>query len=222
MSVRVLVVALESEFRDKYRDEITGLGAECDLVPSLERLYHVMHVKSYSGLLLDTQTMLRAGNEEKLLIFDLMEYFPVARIDWHQASQQVRAQYYGQVQFKHDVLQKFVQEECARYPARPIRLEKRVQVHFNVFLSRNEDFEDQVESTVTMNVSAYGCFLFSTGDWKDVDMVWVKFKEFSDQAPISAEIRWRQPWGEALHVPGIGVTFRNVSKHQLQEFRTWV
>ncbi len=41
--------------------------------------------------------------------------------------------------------------------------------------------------------------------------------DLKNHTPIMGEVRRRHQWGETMRIPGIGVTFKDIKKCQLEE-----
>ena len=139
---------------------------------------------------------------------------------WDDKTKKISALFYGQHQ-GDTPLEHFINHECRYFRARTIRSSYRHDIHFNISLSRNQDFSSSdVERTITLNASKDGCFIYSSQNWEIRSRVWFVIQELQDQTPISGEIQWCVAWGESMQIPGIGVEFREVKPCQVEEMST--
>lgn len=56
--------------------------------------------------------------------------------------------------------------------------------------------------------------MFSCQDWSNISDIWVVVQELDDKTPIPGEIRWRQPWGKSMAIPGIGIQVKELTAGQ--------
>ncbi len=97
-------------------------------------------------------------------------------------------------------------------------MEKRFDISLSVILARNNDFrEENVEKTISLDISKKGCSLFSKDKWEIGDSTWLIFKDLIDQDPIMGKVRWSIEWGTGLQHPGIGIKFDKVKQAQINE-----
>lgn len=68
-----------------------------------------------------------------------------------------------------------------------------------------------------MDLAPGGCFVLTYADWGLGTQAWMVLRDLPDCAPIPVVVRWAQPWGQARHLPGIGVEFVGLSMAQVQE-----
>ena len=99
-----------------------------------------------------------------------------------------------------------------------IRSAIRRTIHFNVVLSKSGNFTaNEVEKTVTLNVSRDGCYILTTQQFEDRSSVAFIIKELDHRTPIVGEIRWVIPWGKTMRIPGIGIKFEDIHCDQHAE-----
>jgi Tfp pilus assembly protein PilZ len=125
----------------------------------------------------------------------------------------------GKTLDRDDPVGDFVDRFCRCHPARRCRGSKRRPLHFNVFLSRQRETQDEVEKTVTLDISEGGCFLITSQAWQQGENVWLRFADLCDGTPVRAEVRRHLPWGESLCIPGIGLEFKKMPPTLLQQLR---
>jgi len=223
MDVRLLLVVENGEARIAYAKALMELQVTLECVPSVNELHRVLPRTSFNGILLDSAVMNSASCSEKAFIHDLLQIFPSVRLRFDPETKKIGVLYFGQLYDEAATLQQFIESQCRGFMPRVIRDCERVDLNFNVLLSRNPDFTDaQVLKTNTMNVSTEGCFIYTPDRWKAGDVAWLKFMELVDPAPIGIEVRWIKEWGKTLGIPGIGVRFREIAPEQHVQIKDMV
>lgn len=217
MGIRLLLVSREGVARQKYQDAIRNFGVQLDTVSTLRELYNAMTDTPYNGVLIDLLTKIKAPQDERTLIHEVLERFPVILLKWENKTETIKSLYYGQVK-NGEILENFVTQECQLFKARKIRSNARVSIHFNIVLAKSDDLtEKNIEQTISIDVSRGGCFIYSTKTWKRESSAWFIIKELEDNTPIRGEVKWEVAWGKAMRVPGIGVMFKDIKECQLKE-----
>ncbi len=217
MDVRVALVCQEGEARRAYISAVQTIGAHVDTASSFSELHKLFCENSYNGVMVDLKAKLKASQNEKDLIQDLLEQFPMSQLKFEEKTGTVRSLNFGRASDSQTV-EAFINEECRLFPARPIRASARKKIYFNAIISKTGDFSEAGSTrTVTMNVSQGGCFIYSTDHWEIGDKVMIILKGLDDQKPISGEVRWQISWGETMQIPGIGVKFEDISAGQFAE-----
>jgi hypothetical protein len=218
MNVKVILVCQEEgKAKQAYLNAIKSFGVKVDTAPSLMELHKMLIENTYNGVMVDFRTRVKASNEEKDLVHDIFEQFPVAQLNFDEKTGEIRSFHYSRTS-KGETLESFIKEECRSFIARPIRSTIRKKIHFNVLISNTGDFtEKEIDRTVTMNVSKGGCFIYSVDNLQNDTKVLMVFKELEGRKPILGEVRWKAWWGEAMQIPGIGVKFENLGDGQLGE-----
>lgn len=217
MTMRMLLVCPEGETREAYTNAINKLGVQYDTVATFKELYYAMAAVPYNGILVDLNTKLRAPKEELSLVENILEKFPVIQLKWEGKAEKIRTYYFGQHKDGGD-LGSFVDHHCRFFDSRKISIEKRITVHFSVILAKENDFrEENIERTITINVSESGCFIFTNKKWDIRSDAWFIIKGISDQRPIRGEVRWCFEWGKNMQTPGIGVKFQEIKESQIHE-----
>ncbi|MBI1921692.1 MAG: PilZ domain-containing protein [Geobacter sp.] len=223
MDVRLLLVVNNRDARIAYSKALMQLQVSLESVPSVSELHRVLPYATFSGILLDTSVMNSASGSEKAFIHDLIQIFPSVRLKFDPDTQQISVLYFGQAHDENATLQRFVESQCMGFTPRVIRDCERVELNFNVLLSKKEDFaEAETIKTITMNVSKEGCFVFTPLRWQIGEVAWLKFMELLDPAPIEVEVRWVKEWGKTLGIPGIGVCFREITPEQAAQIKDMV
>jgi hypothetical protein len=221
--IKVLVLAGTSETRQIFLTALDKLGVPCDVAFSVSEMRRKLLHTPFNGVILDVLTVVRASQKEKLFIQEISELYPTLRVRWDSQTRRIRGLVFGRSLDRDDPVGDFLEKHCRPWPARMCREDKRLPLHFNALLSRNREFrEEEVEKSVTLDLSEGGCFLISGRSWQRGEFLWVRFLELTDPAPIGAEIRRCHPWGEGMQIPGIGVQFGEIDPGQLQEIRRYL
>ncbi len=217
MNTRLLLVCKEGEARQAYLDVIEPLDVHIDIVSSFGEVYKTMITKPYNGVIVDVTTKIRAPKEDKALVHEVLEEFPVVQLKWENQTDTISTLYFGQ--FRHSgSLEDFVNQQCRLFAARKIRSSRRIAVNFNLVLARNKNFgHADVHRTITIDVSKGGCFIYCSDEWEEHSNAWLIIKELADDRPIRAEVRWAIPWGKAMKIPGIGVMFKDIEGPQYED-----
>lgn len=215
MKKRIILTCSDPETMQVYAEKAKSPEIEVDAVSSLSELYDRLLETSYSGILIDVRTKIRASGQEKQLMHTLLEMFPVLDLNFDKTTGEVRSLLSGQAR-SGKTIEDFLNKECISFQPRKIRADPRKNFNMNVLLS--EDGESYAESTavrsVTLNISKGGCFIYSTREWALQSRVWFSIKELSDPRPIIGELRWQIPWGKFLRIPGIGIKFIHIHEEQ--------
>ncbi len=215
MAIRLILVCKEGPARQAYLREATSIGLEVDSVPTFGDLFKSMITTAYHGVMIDLVTSVKASREEKGVVQDILDAFPVIQLKWDPETNNIHTISTGS-SMNVNSLAHFVAHECQIFKPRAIRLNVRKTMHFNVLLSRHKDMAQGIaEKSITINLSKSGCFLLSCQDWSDISDIWFVISELTDKRPIPGEIRWRQPWGKAMTMPGFGVSFKSILPGQL-------
>lgn len=218
MEIRTIVVATDDALRSLYQRRVVELGARCDSVDSLQKLFAALKETAYNGLLIDLATLVKANKVEKAQCHELLRLYPTLRLRWDESSQQLRCLLYGNITNTGMSLNLFIDEHCRAFQSRKIRKEQRVKLHYNTLISKDDKFQGlDVEHSTTLNISKGGCALLTTQQWELSETIWLRIMELQDQTPIQAKIcRWVQ-WGTPMEIPLIGVCFTSITNAQLEQ-----
>lgn len=213
---RILLVAQAGDACALYEAALLRSGVQVDTVASIEDFYGAVTHFAYNGIVIDISTKIKAMSDHKDLVYSILGRFPVIQANFDRRSGRIRALLYGQHQ-RTGPLEDLVREACWHSPPRKLRSEERKPLHYNVLLSTHREFDPQTQiRTVTMDVSPNGCFLFSSARFQVGARVWLRIMDLYDKTPISAIVRHKHKWGQALVVPGIGVEFESIKDSQRQ------
>jgi hypothetical protein len=200
-------------------EKITGL--EVDTVTSFDDLYMALKEIPYHGVLVDLATHIKTTNVEKELARRIQEVFPVLILKWEGEGEGEKIRTFSYKQGRESItLQEFIDKQCGSVQARTFRSSTRKKVTFNVTLSKEPGVKENCSTrTITIDASKGGCFVYTSEEWECFSNVWLVMNDLTNHTPIMSEIRQCYKWGESMRIPGIGVTFKDITKCQLEELR---
>ena len=214
---KIVLVANQEAEVEVYLKQLRDYDVDFEVAPGFKVLEHLLATGSYNGIIVDLKTKLTVDREQKMLAHDLLEHYPVLQARVIPDSDQIQALPFGKAKMDAS-LDSFLTVECSSFEARCIRSAVRHHIHFNILLSENGGFApNDVERTVTLDVSRNGCFIVTPYKWPDHGSVPFIIKELSTATPIVGEIRWEIPWGQSMQIPGIGVRFEDIQPSQHKE-----
>ncbi len=217
MDIQIVLLSPIGEIRQVYCDELRKIGIQPDVVTTFKELYDTMVQNFYNGIILDLKTKLKAPREESNLVMNILERFPVAELRWDSNTKEIGIYYLGQKK-EGGNLDDFVNRVCHLYDAKKISVEERFDMSLSVILGRNDDLRgENIEKTISLDISKNGCFLFSKDKWEIGESAWFIFKDLSDQTPIMGKVRWSAEWGKGSQPPGIGLEFDKIEQTQRNE-----
>ncbi|MGE4297124.1 MAG: PilZ domain-containing protein [Desulfovibrionaceae bacterium] len=185
-----------------------ALAHEVDIlsVSDVEELIHVLTSQEHNGIILELRKMIRSNQHQKHVLQEWIDTFPVLRVNVDRSTGTLNA--LGDLNYFLDVA-------CREFPARRVRVDKRVTVHMPVLLSRGNDPRmERFTKSHTMNLSEKGMFLYSTEPWFGEEWAWVRFLDLRDDTPVLTRLNWFRPWGAGLNLSGIGVVFAQITPEQ--------
>jgi hypothetical protein len=189
----IVVVARDEETQKIIASSLETEGAGVTALSALGDLPAVLKDIPVNGILLELITSTRSTAQEKQDTNDLIQYYHNARFKF--VDNQVRILGHGMT------LEQFV-SDCRSAKPRTIRKSIRKIRHIALMLSADGVFT-AAEKTVTIDISAEGCFVFSAGEWGVGDRVWLRLLD-NDCVLTGTVCSW-QPWGNNKKMPGIGV-----------------
>lgn len=223
MSVPTLILVARSDSRiQTYRDALELRGFASRQVAELKEVPALICREMFSGILLDMPIITKASVGEKTMLVDILKALPSAYLNIAPATDSIKLlsadNHHGSARSLDEFL-----TICTGFSPRLVRPNDRVALHLNALVYHQDNLQEP-EQTVTLNVSSQGCFLFSTRqENRPGQEITIRFIGLEDQTPLIATIRWVRPWGEYHQMPGIGVTFEQISeaqRRQLDELMT--
>ena len=219
---KVLIVVKDIEAGRAYADELSRIGVSYDIASSFDEMSSLAMGNAYNGLMIDILTLVRSSKEEKVVAYECFNLYPVLRVKWENKKKKICLSPLEQT-FSPDTisaLQFFVENRCRPFPARSLRRHLRKNYNFNVLLSPDGLFSEQnTIKSFTLNISRSGAFLHTLQVFEPGQTVWLRFVEFADLEPIAAMVRWTLEWGVTRCIPGMGVSFEQLSEAQEEVLR---
>ncbi|MFH1845448.1 MAG: PilZ domain-containing protein [bacterium] len=216
METKLLLVVQDPTAHKEYVSILSDFDVKFEVVGTLAGLHGALLEEPYNGLLLDVGVMAKASREDRALVTDLLDLFPVLRLSWDADTSRVHSLFFGQTSGDPVQLDEFIREHCTGFQARSIRRHVRRAVHLNIKISRDETFSPEtIEQTNTLDISVGGCFLYSNQNWTGQKRAWITIEELPGELAIAAAVRWFTPWGTPRRMPGIGLEFDQLSESQL-------
>ena len=217
-SPHVVVIAQSSEAQSCYMNALKAYPLRITIVETFSKLYEELRNNATSAIMIDVITKMRAPSQDRELVQDILEVYPVLQLRFNINEKTFSALYYGQTTGESS-LDAFIKNECMSTTPRTIRLDPRKELCFNILFSKSQVFsQESLGQGQTVNVSTSGCFLQTTQSAQIDEVVWIVFKELSDRTPIAAKIRRIVKWGEKMSPCGWGLTFEQIKSNQLEEF----
>lgn len=217
MKTKIALVANQKNDIELYLKKITRHDVEIVVVPSFQNLEKILMENAFNGIIVDLKTKLALPKEEKELAYQIIDHYPVLQSRIIPDSNKIQGMPFGKTH-KDVTLDTFISNECPAFSARKVREGIRRKLHLNVLLSKSGQFtKEDIERTVTLNISKGGCFIVSATPFnKNTSVVFI-IKELKIKTPIVGEIRWCIPWGKHYRIPGIGIKFEDIQEEQIQE-----
>jgi hypothetical protein len=213
----LVLVSRPSPARKNYQQALHTAGAAFDTVETLSELFQTLAKTPYSGILLDVTTGLGISSREKRRLQAVLEIFPVMRIDW---DNRVVLSYYGQSQATDLTLERFIQTQCQLFEARTIRTQERHDIHYNVTVYPNEHCRpEEGRRAVALDISEGGVFLVFLDNWTGSRQIWMRFMDMTDLTPVAGEVKRQINWGVRPRMPGLGISFTEITDNQLKEIQ---
>lgn len=184
-------------------------------------LYHNAVVSGlYHGLIIDTDSLKKANDEEREVFRKMQQSFPILFLDSATLYRKdAKPDEFWDNQF---VLSFFNAVE--KFTPRPLRIEKRLPLHLPALVCKSAPKSESVLG-VTDNLSLAGAFVILTTGFKGLEVgnrIDLSFVGINEQDPIRAQVRWVSPWGRVGRLPGIGVQFDGLTENQHSLLRSLV
>jgi len=220
---KILIVVKDIEAGAAYSEALNEIGIAYDIASSFQEMSCLAIKNAYNGLLVDILTLVRSTKEEKVIAYEIINLYPVLRVKWENKKKKISLSPLEQ-SFSPDTvsaLNFFIDSRCRPFTARRLRSHNRKSYNFNVLLSQDGMFsEHNTVKTFCLNISKAGVFLHTPEAYQPGTAVWLRFVDFSDLAPVAAQVRWSLEWGVSRSVPGIGLSFENLSEDQERKLKS--
>lgn len=212
--VKVAIISRAADSLQAYGSEADRLGINAARFSSFRELHDLMTEVPFNGVLIDVPTRMMAPKNERPLINEILEMYPVIHMGWERDTETIQTLNHGSIKG----LEEFIEQKCRGFAARTLRSQMRKKAHLNILLNSRQDLRfEQVEKTVTMDISTGGCFIFSGENWENCSSAYLIAKELNDRTPIEGEVRWHLGWGNQMRIPGIGILFTKITESQRKE-----
>lgn len=210
----VLLVSRSASRTQVYREALDALGIACLAISEMKEVPVLAAGTPLSGILLDMPVLIKAPPADKTAAEDILKALPSAYLNIAPATDTVKLLTANDSQGIAKSVDEFA-ELCKGFTPRMIRPKDRYPLHLQALVTILPE-QNSPERTVTLNVSAKGCFLFTANPELQLEQqVSIQFIGLADTTPVIATICWVRRWGTDEHaVPGIGVKFITRSESQ--------
>lgn len=218
MTIRILLISPGGKIRKTYKKALQEHDVSVVAASSFNRLSRTAAARRYHGIAVDLPTKILALRKDKGFVYRILGRFPFVQLNLNKKTGKIKILFDGQ---PHEGgLADFIDLKCRHARPKKFRYHPRKQIHFNVHISRENNFKNgDYERGVTMDVSAVGCFVYSSREWTAGEDVWLVFRELSDHTPIRAAVRHTITWGDSMSIPGVGLEFIKFKKTQIKEIQ---
>ncbi|MDD5286642.1 MAG: PilZ domain-containing protein [Desulfuromonadaceae bacterium] len=218
----ILLICREGKSRQLYQTKLDFPGVLLVCVQTLAQFFRREVYCPLQGILVDMPTYMRCGEEEKLLLTDLVGLFPALRLRCNEESGEIRTLPFGTAFPGNTTLTDFVQKNCTTFAQRKIRTSERSLQNLPAVLNISFQVEDISGSrSMTTNISPGGCFLVRFEPCIVGEQGWLTLPELKDNSYIKVEVCWTRAWGECHSFPGMGIRFIDLTESQKAELSTF-
>ena len=216
MKPEILLVVIAEERQRMYQELLDFADVSGRIVTTLREMVTQAAQQPYCGILIDMPVIVRASNYDKKLAEDALRALPSARINISRSTGSILILPIGPGSGTPQSALEFIRN-CCILPPKIVYVRNRISLHLNALLATTPEMTDAAQ-TVCIDFSEGGCFLFTPDATLPVQStVWIRLIGLEDQSPILATICWKQEWGTADKVPGIGIRFDVLSNRQKLE-----
>lgn len=221
--ISLILYVHESASEAVYLDALSALDVECTVVHNFKELYRQRSTQTYSGLLVDIVSSIKATVADRSALKELMEVYPALRLRWDPESGDIRTLMIGAGPGQNISIAQFVNDYCSAFYPQALRLYQRQSLHCSVLCSVYPQMPDGANKrTITVDLSVGGCFLYSPYILEVGTALWLRFVDFADNTPIKVEVVWCREWGNTMKIPGAGVRFVQINAAQIKEIEALV
>ncbi len=210
--IRVLLFVNDEIAQRQYLDVLADCGVQVFVSASFFRLSEEICSRTFHGLIVDLPTKMKAIKANKSEVYRLVEKFPVAHVRVDNTTGKIRCSYVGLRQ-DGNALVAFINDQCRNAQPQKLKAAVRMEMHVPVLLYRQPESK-RPERSITVDISAGGCFIVTTHRWIEGQEIILRFPELSGMASVRGQIRTVVPWGKGRRIPGIGVKFLGLSTAQ--------
>jgi Tfp pilus assembly protein PilZ len=213
--LNIVIIAKNEAARREYEKRVAALGVNTFTFGSFKDFQEKCGRELYNGIIVDLKTILGSSRDEKRLTMDLESSFPMLRIINNVTANRISGIADDLNLEGDEVFDIFVREKCAPFRPRGVRTSHRQLIHLSLKVFRDAS---QPVLANTYDVSKAGMFIVSTEKYEMESRVSFTVKEFEDQSPIQAIVKWVLPWGKtSRHLSGFGIEFVALSESQKSE-----
>ncbi len=211
--MNIALVSRQGEALKVYTTFLAAHGAVAIHFTSIAEMYQKLTEIPISGFILDIPAIIKATERERMLLQTLETIFASIRINWnHKAG--FRALFSDSTRSGEENLLAFL-VRCEVFKPRSLRKDDRKSKNFNLLVWGESESDAQARRAFTIDMSRSGMFVCTCDPYPVGRMLNVKILELDDR-PFRVEVRWEQPWGVAMRVPGIGCRFDGLKGERLK------
>jgi hypothetical protein len=216
MQPQILLAVDDEDRRLIYEAFVRKERAICHVVSSLRDVATQTIKQPYNAIFIDTPVVVRASRYEKSLAEDALRSIPNTRLNLTPKTRKIQMSVSWEAKNNSHTPEEHL-KYCCKNPHKIVLPRDRIQLNLNAMLSRSSTMES-AERTVCIDFSPGGCFLFCVNDEITVQSsVWISLLNLNDPSPILSNVCWKREWGLTNEVPGIGIRFDEMTKHQKDE-----
>jgi PilZ domain len=216
MQPQILLAVDDEDRRLIYEAFVKKERAICHVVSSLRDVATQTVKQPYNAIFIDTPVVVRASRYEMSLAEDALRSIPNTRLNLTPKTRKIQMSVSWETKNNSHTPEEHL-KYCCENPHKIVLPRDRIQLNLNVMLSRSSTMES-AERTVCIDFSPGGCFLFCVNDEITLQSpVWISLLNLNDPSPILSSVCWKREWGLTNEVPGIGIRFDEMTKHQKEE-----
>lgn len=211
--MNIALVSRQGEALRVYTEFLAAHGAVAVHFSTISEMYQKLPEVPISGFILDIPAIVKASERERTLLQTLETIFASIRVNWnHKAG--FRALFSDSTKSGEENLLAFL-ARCEIFKPRSLRKDDRKPKSFNLLVWEESEREEQARRAFSLNVSRSGMFVCTCDPHPAGSMLNVKIMELDDR-PFRVEVRWEQPWGVAMRIPGFGCRFDGLKGDRLK------
>lgn len=201
----IIAIAYSEETRSAFLASLRKAGVEAVSAESFYDAETLVLHGTYSGLLVDLPSIVKAKGEEKVVACSLTNFFPTLRVR-AVGSMLVPMTMPGTAR-QDNSLHDFLLKSCSDFEPRRLRLHRRREI----CLATQLHGPQSEERGFTLNLSWGGAFILTTFPerFADGDQLDIYLPEANLLIPTT--VRWLRPWGERK-LSGLGVSFNRLDE----------
>jgi CheY-like chemotaxis protein/Tfp pilus assembly protein PilZ len=219
MQPQILLAVADEARRSLYEAFLKKERVICQAVSSLREVATQTAKQPYNAIFLDMPLIVRASRYDKSLVEDALRALPHARLNITDSSGEISMLVSGDNHESSETPEEYLRY-CCEQPVKTVLPRNRIPLNLNAELSHHSKNTSK-ERTVCIDISPGGCFLFSVNDEIALQStVWINLIILNDPTPILSTVCWKREWGMTNDIPGVGIRFDEMSKHQQEQILT--